>query len=47
MPAQDIHVLKNPGAEMSPWYPAKAKGPLATPEWDFRHTDLKRFPPVK
>ena len=35
MPTQEIHVLKNPRSEISPWYPAKVNGPLATPEWDF------------
>ena len=48
MPAQDIHVLRNPMSliKLSPWYQAKAKGSLITPEWVFRYTDLKRFPKV-
>jgi hypothetical protein len=44
MPAQDIHVLRNPGAE-GPWYAVKTDGKLETPEWTFAWTDLKRFGP--
>lgn len=44
MPAQEIHVLRNPGSSSSPWYRAASRGPLTTPEWDFRHEDLRRFP---
>ncbi len=45
MPAQDIHVLKNPGDEkLSPWYPLDFEGDLETPEWTFESTDLRRFP---
>lgn len=45
MPAQDIHVLKNPNAaDGSPWYPAAFEGDLITPEWTFPQTALKRFP---
>jgi len=46
MPAQDVHVLRNPGEPgLSPWYrvPA-ADGELVTPEWTFRAGDLRRFP---
>jgi hypothetical protein len=48
MPAQEIHVLRNPKSliKLIPWYQAKAKGDLITPEWVFRYTDLKRFPKV-
>lgn len=43
MPAQDFHVLKNPGdAELSPWYDLAFGPVLDTPEWRFRATDLKR-----
>ena len=42
MPAQQIHVLKNP-AGASIWYEARASGPLVTPEWKFNYTDLRRF----
>lgn len=44
MPAQDIHVLKNPGDPTgSPWYPARFSWPLATPEWSFPMGSLKRW----
>ena len=44
MPAQEIHILKNPGsAELSPWYEADASPLLITPEWTFKRTDRKRF----
>lgn len=44
MPAQEIHVLRNPASSGSPWYPAAKVGPLVTPEWTFEYTDLRRFP---
>lgn len=45
MPAQDIHVLKNPASsDGSPWYDAKVAWPLATPEWSFPEGSLKRWP---
>lgn len=44
MPAQDIHVLKNPETGSTPWYQVKAIGPLETPEWHFDFSELKRFP---
>ena len=44
MPAQDIHVLKNPNsADLSPWYEIPATGDLATPEWTFNSGQLYRF----
>lgn len=42
MPAQQIHVLRQPGSP-SPWYPARNAGVLKTPEWTFRYEDLRRF----
>jgi hypothetical protein len=42
MPAQEIHVLRNPGRD-DPWYAATFGETLATPEWTFLRTDLKRF----
>jgi hypothetical protein len=42
MPAQDIHILRS-FEEINPWYRAKSKGVLRTPEWEFRYNDLKRF----
>jgi hypothetical protein len=44
MPAQDMHVLKNPGdAGGGPWFPASFGEELRTPEWTFRRGDLRRF----
>lgn len=44
MPAQDIHVLKNPNdAGLSPWYGLGFGPTLQTPEWTFKSTDLKYF----
>lgn len=44
MPAQDIHILKNPKQqELSPWYPLDFGDELFTPEWTFKRNDLKRF----
>ncbi len=44
MPAQDIHVLKNPASrDGSPWYHLPRDGKLQTPEWDFSITELKTF----
>jgi len=44
MPAQQIHVLKNPGSgKLSPWYSLSFKGELETPEWTFPENSLMRF----
>ncbi|MDN5203544.1 DUF4846 domain-containing protein [Fulvivirgaceae bacterium BMA10] len=44
MPAQEIHILKNPkNKELSPWYPCDFQGELKTPEWTFKKSDLKRW----
>ncbi len=44
MPAQDIHILKNPAAaDGSPWYSAPIAWPLVTPEWTFPEGSLKRW----
>jgi hypothetical protein len=43
MPAQDIHVLRNPKAPNNPWYDIDGDGPLTTPEWDFPAGALRRF----
>lgn len=41
MPAQEIHVLKNPNSStLNPWYEAK-EGEIETPEWTFGSGDLK------
>lgn len=43
MPAQEIHILRNPtNSTLSPWYEIKGSI-LETPEWDFQFTDLKSF----
>ena len=45
MPAQEMHVLKNPAAsDGSPWYPADFTGGLVTPEWSFPEGALHRWP---
>lgn len=44
MPAQDIHLLRNPVNEgMSPWYVPGEGGRLVTPEYSFDWSELKRF----
>jgi hypothetical protein len=44
MPAQDMHILKNPkDAALSPWYSVDFGETLVTPEWLFRRGDAKRF----
>ncbi|MCG9911041.1 MAG: DUF4846 domain-containing protein [Flavobacteriales bacterium] len=44
MPAQSIHILKNPvDSNRSPWYALPSDVKLITPEWTFLVTDLKRF----
>ncbi len=45
MPAQSIHILKNPNNyNLSPWYKlSEIKETLITPEWIFTRDELKRF----
>lgn len=44
MPAQEMHVLKNPtDAVLSPWYRLPGGDTLVTPEWTFHATDLRAF----
>lgn len=45
MPAQDIHVLRNPSfiGGVVPWFGIPAGDKLFTPEWVFKKGDLKRF----
>ena len=44
MPAQQIHVLKNPtNRSLSPWYKTDFGQILQTPEWTFQRNQLKRF----
>jgi hypothetical protein len=46
MPAQDIHLLVNPGYPnaAAPWYSADIDKYLYTPEWTFTKDQLKKFP---
>ena len=45
MPAQDMHIVRNPSAEpASPWYPIAFGDRLVTPEWTFDKDQLKRWP---
>jgi hypothetical protein len=46
MPAQQIHVLKNPN-NSAPWYHTSKSEPLLTPEWQFAAGSLFRFPDRK
>ncbi|MDX2020314.1 MAG: DUF4846 domain-containing protein [Deltaproteobacteria bacterium] len=43
MPAQQIHVLRNPN-DASAWYHTSDEAPLLTPEWAFAPVSLHRFP---
>jgi hypothetical protein len=44
MPAQEIHVLKNPQtSDGSPWYPLALGDRLVTPEWVFPRESLRRW----
>ena len=44
MPAQDIHVLKNPAnADLSPWYEVKEDAIIRTPEYTFTKNELMRW----
>ena len=44
MPAQDIHILKNPMNEnLSPWYEVNEEHIIKTPEYTFTKNELKRW----
>lgn len=43
MPAQDIHILRNPSGN-SPWYNTTFGNQLYTPEWTFGKNSLHRWP---
>ncbi len=43
MPAQDIHVVKNPDASNSPWYKADELQAIVTPEWTFAPNQLRKW----
>lgn len=43
-PAQDMHIVLNPGGGGSPWFPLHATDSLVrTPEWVFRSSHLHRW----
>jgi hypothetical protein len=45
MPAQEMHVLKNPASpDGSPWYQTDFGEHLKTPEWVFARGSLRRWP---
>jgi hypothetical protein len=44
MPAQDIHIVKNPGNEiLSPWYETGEEAMIITPEWKFKQNQLYKW----
>jgi hypothetical protein len=44
MPAQDIHILKNPmNTDLSPWYSIEEIHELITPQWVFKKEALMRW----
>jgi hypothetical protein len=44
MPAQDVHILKNPISEaLSPWYEITESEQIITPEYRFFKSALKRW----
>ncbi|MBL7702115.1 MAG: hypothetical protein JNM14_07690 [Ferruginibacter sp.] len=44
MPAQDIHVLKNPAnADLTPWYEVNDDEIILTPEYTFKRSELMRW----
>jgi hypothetical protein len=45
MPAQDIHIVKNPSDDLNPWYRADSTlGMVATPEYVFKTNELRKWP---
>ena len=48
MPAQDIHILRNPDAKLSPWYELDVNAPqTVTAKYIFKPTSIKRFQKFK
>lgn len=44
MPAQDMHLVVNPGNEqINPWFSATKHGRIRLPEWSFSSHELKRW----
>ena len=46
MPAQEIHILKDPGAGDA-WFAVSPGERLETPEWAFPPDSLRRFPEAR
>lgn len=48
MPAQDIHILRNPDAKLSLWYELDVNAPqTVTAKYIFKPTSIKRFQKLK
>lgn len=44
MPAQDIHIVRNPMNEkLSPWYELNDEEEIITPEWVFKRNHLREW----
>jgi hypothetical protein len=44
MPAQDIHIVKNPSDDLNPWYRADSSlGIVETPEYEFKTNELRKW----
>jgi Domain of unknown function (4846) len=44
MPAQDIHIVRNPmNEELSPWYEVSDAAKIVTPEWVFYKNQLRQW----
>jgi hypothetical protein len=44
MPAQDIHIVKNPlFQKLSPWFIVGSSSTISTPEWTFDRNQLRRW----
>ena len=44
MPAQDIHIVRNPlNEKMSPWYEIGEVEKIITPEWIFKKEQLRSW----
>ena len=41
MPAQSLHVLRNPAGGI--WYRLESNAAIVTPDWRFSSKDLRRF----
>lgn len=44
MPAQDIHIVKNPRDENSPWFQLNESKEIITPNWKFQPGELRTWP---